>query len=140
VKWLVAIAVLGILLLGAGAIAVVYLGGEGTPPPLPQDVEAAIPAPAIAPIPTAPVEPAQPAAVAPAMSPSSGSLPAPGAQVTAPPPPMPADPGERADRQLEMRKERRETALDQMYAREAARRKRLGLPAAPPPPPPPKRQ
>jgi hypothetical protein len=137
VKWLVTIAVLGILLLGAGAIAVVYLGGEGEPPPLPRDVEDATPAPAIAPVQTAPEVPAPSAPVEPARPSGPAPLPAPGAHVTAPPPPMPTDPRERADRQLEMRKERRNDALEQMNAREAARRKRLGLPAGPPPQPPP---
>jgi hypothetical protein len=128
---LVALAVLGILLLGAGAIALIYLTGEGEAPgPTAEGVAPAPPAPATVP----PAVLAAPDPGQPARSAGSGPQPAAGAQVTAPPPAMPADPEERADRLLEMRKERRDDALEQMYAREAERRRRLGLPAAPPPP------
>jgi hypothetical protein len=127
---LVALAVLGILLLGAGAIALVYLAGEDGPTAT--SPEAAAPAP---PAPAAPLPgvPDMPDPGPPARPAESAPQPAPGAQVTAPPPAMPADPEEKADRLLEIRKERRGDALEQMYAREAERRRRLGLPAAPPP-------
>jgi hypothetical protein len=43
------------------------------------------------------------------------------------PPAMPSDPQARSDGLLELRKQRRGNAMEQLNAREAARRARLGL-------------
>jgi hypothetical protein len=127
-KRLVALAILGMLLLGVGATALIYLGSQPTPPSA-RPVESATSG-----------EPTS-------LQPSSGTVaipaptPASEARTGAQPPPLPSDADERSDRLLEFRQKRREDGMDQLNAREAARRARLGLPPASPtlatrPPPP----
>jgi hypothetical protein len=129
-KRLVALAILGMALLGVGATALIYLGSPSAPPSA-RPVESATGG-----------EPTS-------LQPSSGTAavptpiaaPAVEARTGAQPPPMPSDADERSDRVLEFRQKRRDDGMDQLNAREAARRARLGLPPASPtlatrPPPP----
>jgi hypothetical protein len=129
-KRLVALAILGMVLLGVGATALIYLGSQSAPPSA-RPVESATGGE-----PTA-LPPSSGTAAIPAPTPA----PAVEARTGAQPPPMPSDADERSDRLLEFRQKRRDDGMDQLNAREAARRARLGLPPASPtlatrPPPP----
>jgi hypothetical protein len=120
-KRLVALAILGIVLLGVGATVLIYMNA-GPGPRTDGPVES----------PAGGVQ-----AASPSMPETTGvpaPTPAPPAEVKtgAQPPPMPSSPDERSDKLLEFRQKRRDDGMDQLNAREAARRARLGLPPAPP--------
>jgi hypothetical protein len=127
VKRALALAVLGILLLTAGAIFLIdRLDATGstrssTDPRLPEPL---------------PATPGPVATSAGGLAPPAAPPLPPGVVVeTGPtPPPMPANPEKRSDAILELREQRRTGAFEQQNAREAARRARLGLPPAPQPP------
>ncbi len=121
-----ALAVLGILLLTAGAMFLVY---RLTEPEGPRAEAVARPAEE----PSAAGAPPQATADG-FLVPSPPQL-APGVIVETgpPPPPMPANREARSDALIELREQRRGGAFEQRNAREAARRARLGLPPAPPP-------
>jgi hypothetical protein len=123
------LAVLGVLLLTLGALALVHRFTEPGP------VSAVISEPA--PAEEAASRPASVGSDAAPPEPLPGAEPAPGSPVevrTGPrPPPLPSDPQARADQLLELRRQRRADGMDQLNAREAARRARLGLPPAPAP-------
>src|SRR5512137_696824 len=142
------LAVAGILLLGAGAVWTIHLAGSLAPGRRVQAGESGVAGtqPGPAGMETQPgVEPATgwqasspaspgpaasgPAARAPSTLPVNSQV---QFKVKASPPPMPANGDDRAARVQELRKQRRETGIDQLNAREAARRARLGL--APPQP------
>jgi hypothetical protein len=120
-RWL-ALALTGIVLLAAGAMAVVYkvtepetarlAGGPGAGPAEP------LAAPLGAPL-------AEPLAEPPA----PGPQPVPASQivVAAQPPVLSSNQQVRSDQLLQLRASRRTSAFDQQNAREAARRARLGI-------------
>jgi hypothetical protein len=138
-KRLVIVALAGILLIGVAAVAIVLWAGGGD-----------------APAPSAPgAAPGQGtglAGAAGASGPSGPAVPVQGApgpvpprseispvnsqveiEVGSQPPKMSKDPEERTEKLLEVQERRREDGIDQLNAREADRRKRLGLPPVPSP-------
>jgi hypothetical protein len=117
------LAVLGALALTIGAVALLH---RLTEPEAASAVAAAAPAERLAPpgVPPAVEDPPTPVVAQP-LNPLVQ------VEVGAQPPPLPAGPQARSDRLIEIREQRRDTALDQQNAREAARRARLGLPPAP---------
>jgi hypothetical protein len=127
---LLVFAVLAFTALTLGAMAAIYL------------VTSADPAVAVAVAPGGPGGAAQAPASAPpivlpaAPGPGAPQAPPPAAQVTvgAPPPAVAAAPEERTAQLLAFREVRRGDAMDQLNAREALRRQRLGLPPPAPAP------
>jgi hypothetical protein len=117
------LAVLGTLALTIGAVALLH---RLTEPEAASAVAAGAPAERLAPAGVLPVveDPPRPVIARP-LNPLVE------VEVGAQPPPLPAGPQARSDRLIELREQRRDTALDQQNAREAARRARLGLPPAP---------
>jgi hypothetical protein len=120
-KRLVALAIFGIALLGVGATFLIYMDtGPGPriayPAEPPADGRADV----------------SPFSFGTAMVPERPPAPGAEARTGAQPPSMPSDPDERSDRLLELRQKRRDDGMDQLNAREAARRARLGLPSASP--------
>jgi hypothetical protein len=120
----IALAVIGLLVLTVGGVAFVYAltqPGSSSASNLwwPPDAQTAAGAAATG----------APGALAPSPAPDGGPQPVSPEMVTtgALPPAMPADRQARSDKLLELREQRRENAMDQLNAREAARRARLGL-------------
>lgn len=137
--WTVAVAAFCALTLGA--MGVIYVLTSEAPvaasaAPAGHPALAADPAAPSAPLVVLPPAPAAPAPAAPApYTPPPGVV----IETLAPPPPVAAAPEQRAEALAGFREVRRSTAMDQLNAREALRRQRLGLlPPAPLPvrPPP----
>jgi hypothetical protein len=120
-KRLVALAILGIVLLGVGATVLIYMSAE-------PGARSAGPVES----PAAGVPTASPSALGATGVPAPAPAPSAEARTGAQPPPMSSSPDERSDKLLEFRQKRRDDGMDQLNAREAARRARLGLPPAPP--------
>jgi hypothetical protein len=120
-KRIVALAILGIALLGVGATLLIYMNTS----PDPRSAGPVL-------SPTDGRSTASPPSLGTAGLPAPSPAPAAEARTGAQPPSMPSNPDDRSDRLLELRQKRRDDGMDQLNAREAARRARLGLPPASP--------
>jgi hypothetical protein len=126
---LLTIAVLAFAAVTLGAMGVIYVvtsepaTAAARPPPRAEAAVAGAPAAPLIVLPP-------PAAAAPPY------VPPPNVEIVtlAPPPPVSAEPAQRAADLLAFREVRRGTAMDQLNAREALRRQRLGLPPPAPAP------
>jgi hypothetical protein len=117
-------AVAAFVALTLGAMAAVYVATEPRHAPVaPRPPEAVALDPAAASAPLIVLPP-------PAAPPAAPYVPPPDVQIEtlAPPPPVAPEPGERARQLVAFREARRSAAMDQLNAREALRRQRLGLP------------
>ena len=138
-KRLVIVALVGILVIGVAAVAIVLWAGGGdrvapTPPGAAPGPGTGLAGATGTSGPSGPVVPLQ---GAPGPVPPRSSIPPVNSQVEievgSQPPKMPKDPEKSTEKLLEVQERRREDGMDQLNAREAARRQRLGLPPVPSP-------